>query len=71
MSELTRQNEKFQIEEIVKKKQNFFIVLNGGKPIYSRYGDSFDNSEMFGFIFAMIAKLTYFDENKDFSDTLQ
>ena len=35
----TKQNKQMDLQNFFKKSRHFFIMTDGGKPIYSRYGD--------------------------------
>ena len=45
-------------------------MLNGGRPVYSRYGDDVENNLIFTTISAMITKFTIFNSNYSFKEEL-
>ena len=64
----TKLNKEIQLDEFFQKKRHFFIMTEGGKPIYSRYGDAIENSTIFATLSAIITKYTIFnniDEKKE------
>lgn len=40
-------------------------MSDGGKPVYSRYGDPIENNSIFATLSAMITKFTIFNSNKE------
>ena len=64
----TKKNSKMKLEEFFTKKRHFLIMSDGGKPVYSRYGDPIENNSIFATLSAMITKFTIFnnsDSNKE------
>ena len=59
----TRRNEKMKFEEFFIKKRHYLIMSDGGKPVYSRYGDPIENNSIFATLSAMITKYTIFNSN--------
>ena len=59
----TRRNEKMKFEEFFIKKRHYLIMSDGGKPVYSRYGDPIENNSIFATLSAMITKFTIFNSN--------
>ena len=57
----TRRNEKMKFEEFFVKKRHYLIMSDGGKPVYSRYGDPIENNSIFATLSAMITKYTIFN----------
>ena len=57
----TKKNSKMQLDEFFTKKRHFFIMSDGGKPVYSRYGDPIENNSIFATLSAMITKFTIFN----------
>ena len=43
----TKKNSKMKLEEFFTKKRHFLIMSDGGKPVYSRYGDPIENNSIF------------------------
>ena len=64
MVEKTRRNEKMKFEEFFIKKRHYLIMSDGGKPVYSRYGDPIENNSIFATLSAMITKFTIFNSNE-------
>ena len=63
--EKTKRNAKIKLEEFFVKKRHFLIMSDGGKPVYSRYGDPIENNSIFATLSAMITKFTIFNSNKE------
>ena len=64
----TKRNAGLKYEEFFTKKRHYLIMTDGGKPVYSRYGDEVENNSIFATISAMITKFTIFnssDTNKE------
>lgn len=61
----TKRNAKIKLEEFFVKKRHFLIMSDGGKPVYSRYGDPIENNSIFATLSAMITKFTIFNSNKE------
>lgn len=55
----TNQNKSLPIEEFTKKSSHFYIMTEGGVPIYSRYGDEMKISSFLAGLSALISKLNY------------
>ena len=66
----TRRNMDLKFEEFFTKKKHFLIMTEGGKPIYSRYGDEVENNSIFATISAMITKFTIFNSTDSFQEEL-
>lgn len=62
ITEKTDMNKKMQGEEFFKKSRHYFIMTEGGTPIYSRYGDEIDNCGILATFSAIITKFTHFGE---------
>ena len=58
-------NKKMKLDNFFKKNRHFFIMTDGGKPVYSRYGDEIENSTIFATISAIITKFTIFNSTED------
>ena len=54
-----------QFEEFFKKKRHYLIMTEGGKPVYSRYGDPIENNSIFATLSAMITKFTIFNSDTE------
>ena len=63
MVQKTRRNEKMKFEEFFIKHRHYLIMSDGGKPVYSRYGDPIENNSIFATLSAMITKFTIFNSN--------
>ena len=61
----TKINENMQFEEFFKKKRHYLIMTEGGKPVYSRYGDPIENNSIFATLSAMITKFTIFNSDTE------
>lgn len=59
ISEKTRQNKLLQIGDFKSKANHYYIMTEGGTPIYSRYGDEMDVSSILATISALISKYNY------------
>ena len=70
MIEKTRRNEKMKYEEFFIKKRHYLIMSDGGKPVYSRYGDPIENNSIFATLSAMITKFTIFNSGDSDKETL-
>ena len=67
----TRKNKEININEFFKKNKHYLIMTEGGKPIYSRYGDAIDNSALFATLSAIITKFTIFNSTEDKKEELK
>ena len=52
-----------KFEEFFIKKRHYLIMSDGGKPVYSRYGDPIEYNSIFATLSAMITKFTVFNSN--------
>ena len=59
----TKRNEQMKFEEFFIKKRHYLIMSDGGKPVYSRYGDPIEYNSIFATLSAMITKFTVFNSN--------
>ena len=61
----TKTNKTMKINEFYEQKRHYFIMTEGGTPIYSRYGDEIKNCSLLATFSAIITKFTIFngDEN--------
>lgn len=62
ITQKTDKNKKMQGEEFFRKSRHYFIMTEGGTPIYSRYGDEIDNCGILATFSAIITKFTHFGE---------
>ena len=63
-------NAGLKYEEFFTKKRHYLIMTDGGKPVYSRYGDEVENNSIFATISAMVTKFTIFNSNETFKEEL-
>jgi hypothetical protein len=54
-------NKQMDLNSFFKKSRHFFIMTDGGKPVYSRYGDELENCGILATFSAMLAKFTSFN----------
>ena len=66
----TQRNANMKFEDFFKKKRNYLIMTDGGKPVYSRYGDEVENNSIFATFSAMITKFTIFNSNNNYKEEL-
>ena len=66
----TKKNKECSQEEFYKKNRHYFIMTDGGLPVYSRYGDEVENNGIFAFLSATITKYTVFLGDKDNSEKI-
>ena len=66
----TKRNIELKYEEFFNKKRHYLIMTDGGKPVYSRYGDEVENNSIFATISAMITKFTIFNSSDSFKEEL-
>ena len=66
----TSKNANMKLEDFFSKNRHFLIMTDGGKPVYSRYGDAVENNSIFATISAMITKFTIFNSNESFKEEL-
>jgi len=66
----TKKNTEVKYEEFFTKKRHYLIMTDGGKPVYSRYGDEVENNSIFATISAMITKFTIFNSTDTFKEEL-
>ena len=66
----TKKNTNMKLEEFFTKKRHYLIMTDGGKPVYSRYGDEVENNSIFATISAMITKFTIFNNTSTFKEEI-
>ena len=66
----TKKNANMKLDEFFTKKRHYLIMTDGGKPVYSRYGDEVENNSIFATISAMITKFTIFNNTDDFKEEI-
>lgn len=57
----TAQNKNMELEDFYKQNRQYFIMTEGGTPIYSRYGDEIKNCSISATFSAIITKFTAFN----------
>ena len=68
--EKTKRNTKLEFKDFFTKNRHFLIMSEGGKPVYSRYGDCIENNSIFATLSAMITKYTVFNSDKSIKENL-
>ena len=66
----TKTNKTMKIEQFYEQKRHFFIMTEGGTPIYSRYGDEIKNCSLLATFSAIITKFTIFNNEKNSQEKL-
>lgn len=67
----TKKNKEMDLKQFFKQQRHYFIMTDGGKPIYSRYGDEIKNSEILATFSAIITKFTVFNTDESFAEKLK
>jgi hypothetical protein len=57
-------NKTMDLTNFYKQKLHFFIMTEGGKPVYSRYGDEMENCGILATFSAIMTKFTHFTINE-------
>lgn len=52
------------------QSRHYFIMSDGGTPIYSRYGDEMQNCSILATFSAIITKFTVFNQTENFVERL-
>lgn len=67
ITEKTKRNKNINEEEIYNKSNNYFILTDGGLPIYTRYSDELKISSFISTLSAIIHKfnLSVNEKNKE------
>ena len=66
----TKSNKTMKIEEFYEQKRHYFIMTEGGTPIYSRYGDEIKNCSLLATFSAIITKFTIFNNDQNSQEKL-
>ena len=66
----TKSNKLMKIEQFYEQKRHYFIMTEGGTPIYSRYGDEIKNCSLLATFSAIITKFTIFNNEKNSQEKL-
>ena len=66
----TKTNKMMKIEEFYEQKRHYFIMTEGGTPIYSRYGDEIKNCSLLATFSAIITKFTIFNNEQNSQEKL-
>jgi hypothetical protein len=56
----TSHNKNLDLNNFFKQRRHFFIMTDGGKPVYSRYGDEMENNGILATFSAIMTKLIHF-----------
>jgi hypothetical protein len=67
----TKRNKNMDLNAFYKKSRHFFIMTDGGKPVYFRYGNESENCELVAFFSAIIVKFTHFSSTETFKEKIQ
>ena len=57
----TKRNKQMDLAAFYKKSRHFFIMNDGGKPVYARYGDEVENNGILATFSAITTKFTFFN----------
>ena len=71
MQSKTKRNKQIDLQKFFKKSRHYFIMSEGGQPIYTRYGDELQNCELLATFSAIIAKFTHFHNTSTTKEKLQ
>ena len=66
----TKTNKTMKINEFYEQKRHYFIMTEGGTPIYSRYGDEIKNCSLLATFSAIITKFTIFNGDQNSPEKL-
>ena len=66
----TKSNKSMKLEQFYEQKRHYFIMTEGGTPIYSRYGDEIQNCSLLATFSAIITKFTIFNNDKNSQEKL-
>ena len=66
----TKLNKTMKIEQFYEQKRHYFIMTEGGTPIYSRYGDEIKNCSLLATFSAIITKFTIFNNEQNTQEKL-
>ena len=66
----TKSNKSMKLEQFYEQKRHYFIMTEGGTPIYSRYGDEIQNCPLLATFSAIITKFTIFNNEKNSQEKL-
>jgi hypothetical protein len=58
------QNKAMDLTAFYKQNRHYFIMTEGGKPVYSRYGDEMENCGILATFSAIMTKFTHFSNNE-------
>lgn len=71
LNKRTKMNKQMDLNTFFKQRNHFFIMTDGGKPIFSRYGDEVENCGILATFSAMITKFTFFNNSQNNIEKLQ
>lgn len=63
-----KENKQLDINSVFKKSRHYFIMTEGGMPIYSRFGDEVENNGILATFSAIMTKFTHFLNTEDNSN---
>ena len=66
----TKRNKDLKFDTFFKKNRHYLIMTDGGKPVYSRYGDEIENSTIFATLSAIVTKFSCFVQNGENKEEL-
>lgn len=71
ISSKTKKNKNTELLNFFKKASHFFIMTEGGMPIYSRYGDEIENCGILATFSAIMTKLTIFNSTSSYQEKVR
>ena len=66
----TKENKEMDTQTFFLQSRHYFIMSDGGTPIYSRYGDEMQNCSILATFSAIITKFTVFNQSENFVEKL-
>src|SRR5690349_17580884 len=70
LAKKTQINKQMDLPNFFKQSRHFFIMTDGGKPVYSRYGDEIENCGILATFSAIMTKFTHFAGTQGFAEKL-
>jgi hypothetical protein len=67
----TKRNKQMDLTCFYEMNRHFFIMSDGGQPIYSRYGDELRNCELLATFSAIMTKFTHFQNTSTYAERIQ
>jgi hypothetical protein len=65
LQQRTLKNKTLDLENFFKQQRHYFIMTDGGKPVYSRYGDEMENCGILATFSAIMTKFTHFTNSSE------